>query len=39
VANPTLEGEITAEEVERFYEDWVAKFLARVCHEAASIEE
>ncbi len=39
LAYPTLEGKITAEEIERFYGDWVAKFLARVCHEAASIEE
>ena len=39
MAYPTLEGEITAEEVGRFYEDWAAKFLARVCDEAASIEE
>jgi hypothetical protein len=39
MAYPTLEGKITAEEIERFYGYWVAKFLARVCHEAASIEE
>ena len=39
LAYPMLEGEITAEEIERFYGEWVAKFLARVCHEAASIEE
>ena len=39
LAYPILEGEITAKEIERFYEDWVAKFLARVCHEAASMEE
>jgi hypothetical protein len=39
LAYPTLEGKITAEEIERFYGDWVAKFLARVCDEAASIEE
>ena len=39
LAYPMLEGEITAEEIERFYGDWVAKFLARVCDEAASIEE
>ncbi len=39
LAYPILEGEITAEEIERFYGDWVAKFLARACHEAASIEE
>ena len=39
LAYPTLVGKITAEEIERFYGDWVAKFLARVCDEAASIEE
>lgn len=39
LAYPMLEGEISAEEIERFYGDWVSKFLARVCHEAASIEE
>jgi hypothetical protein len=39
LAYPTLEGKISAEEIERFYGDWVAKFLARVCDEAASIEE
>ena len=39
LAYPILEGEITAKEIERFYEDWGAKFLARVCHEAASIDE
>ena len=37
LAYPMLEGEISAGEIERFYGDWVAKFLARVCHEAASI--
>jgi hypothetical protein len=31
--------EITAEELEGFYADWVAKSLTRVCQEAASIEE
>ena len=36
---PMLEGEITSKEIERFFEDWGAEFLARVCHEAASIEE
>lgn len=39
LAYPMLEGEITAKEIERFFEDWGAKFLAQVCHEAASIEE
>jgi hypothetical protein len=34
-----LEGEITTEEIERFYDEWVANFLARVCHEAVPIEE
>ena len=39
LAYPMLEGEITAEEIEAFYGDWVAKFLARVRHEASIIEQ
>jgi hypothetical protein len=39
LAYPKLEGEITSEDIEMFYGDWVAAFLARVCHEASIIEE
>lgn len=38
LAYPQLEGEIASEEVEDFYEEWVAHFLGRVLREAATVK-
>jgi len=38
LAYPQLEGEISCEEVEEFYAEWVAHFLGIVLREAATVE-